>query len=210
MKPLFCEPIQVPWELKPISSAETGMEALPDGRIKFWLRHDALKGVTLQMLVWWFKHIDGDIQINGVTYPRYRIWHPRDHIRHNYVKRCSDGSVGPGTIMRITEAFNRNPDFLIDNYVVIEQLDESGFAFSPILRGVKVGRAEYSFTPVSNGTLYENSMTIGVPWSRIGNRLVIPSAFPKEKGIAWFRHNIEEVGSFEHFLPELYAQAMRA
>ena len=30
--------------------------------------------------------------------------------------------------------------------------------------------------------------------------------FPKEKGIAWVKHNIEEVGAFETFLPQLYNQ----
>ena len=33
-------------------------------------------------------------------------------------------------------------------------------------------------------------------------------AFPPGKGDAWLRHNIEEVGMFEHFLPALYQSEM--
>ena len=33
---------------------------------------------------------------------------------------------------------------------------------------------------------------------------VAPRVFPKEKGQAWVKHNIEEVGAFETFLPQLY------
>ncbi len=34
--------------------------------------------------------------------------------------------------------------------------------------------------------------------------LVRRFGFSNEKGRAWFRHNVEEVGMFENFLPELY------
>lgn len=30
--------------------------------------------------------------------------------------------------------------------------------------------------------------------------------FDQAQGLAWLRHNIEEVGLFEHFLPDLYRQ----
>ena len=33
---------------------------------------------------------------------------------------------------------------------------------------------------------------------------------PEPRGIAWLRHNIEEVGAFEHFLPELYRRKLAA
>jgi len=30
--------------------------------------------------------------------------------------------------------------------------------------------------------------------------------FPDDKARAWLRHNVEEVGNFEFFLPALYAE----
>ena len=59
------EPLTVPWELKPMSSARTGAEALPDGRMRFWIKHDLLKGVTPAMLAWWFSNLEGDVDIEG-------------------------------------------------------------------------------------------------------------------------------------------------
>lgn len=32
----------------------------------------------------------------------------------------------------------------------------------------------------------------------------LPRAFPEQMGRAWLKHNVEEVGYFEHFLPSLY------
>ena len=36
------------------------------------------------------------------------------------------------------------------------------------------------------------------------NALVRAFAFDEKRGRAWIRHNIEEVGNFESFLPQLY------
>jgi hypothetical protein len=67
----------------------------------------------------------------------------------------------------------------------------------------------YSFTETEEGTLYENSLTAGVEGSsliaKFVNAFVLPRVFSREKGQAWMRHNIEEVGAFESFLPQLYA-----
>jgi hypothetical protein len=67
---------------------------------------------------------------------------------------------------------------------------------------------EYTFKPVPGGTLYENCLVFGLP-ARKGallNPLIARLAFPPGKGETWLRHNIEEVGMFENFLPQLYRQ----
>jgi hypothetical protein len=38
------------------------------------------------------------------------------------------------------------------------------------------------------------------------NRLIRPMVFGDLMGPAWLRHNVEEVGNFEHFLPRLFAE----
>ena len=65
---------------------------------------------------------------------------------------------------------------------------------------------EYSFTRVEEGTLYENCLLIGgvSGWRRRITPLVQKFGFPHARGLAWLRHNIEEVGVFEHILPDLY------
>jgi hypothetical protein len=89
----------------------------------------------------------------------------------------------------------------------IEKLDETGFVHGPRPFGPPIARLEYTFTPVGDGTLYENSITFGpdLPVLRpLFNRVIRPRVFPDAKARAWFKHNVEEVGNFEFFLPELY------
>src|SRR5690554_3541124 len=89
-------PLELGRPLKPLASARTGREMLADGRVRYWIRHEVLHGVTPAMLLWWFGHMEGEIEVGGRLYPRYRVWHPRDHIRVGYPRRRPDGTIGPG------------------------------------------------------------------------------------------------------------------
>lgn len=200
------EPLDLPWALKPVSSAVSGRDTLPDGREKFWVRHEVLKGVTPRMLVWWFGHLEGDMEVRGRRYPRYRVWHPLDHVAIRYTRRLLDGSIGPGAVIHLQEVLGRNPRYSVDVHTRIEKLDEEGFVHLPALHGLEVARAEYTFRRLPDGTLYENCLIVGRPGTlgRLLTRALIPFAFPAGKGEAWLKHNIEEVGMFENFLPDLY------
>ena len=203
------EPLLLPWPLRPARSADSGVEQLADGRTRYWIRHDLLRGVTPRMLAWWFAHLEGDVTIGGRAYSRYRVWHPRDHVHVSYARRCRDGTVGPGAAIRIREVLGRDPRHRVDVTTTIVQLDESGFAHVPAVHlapGVPpvpgLARMAYTFTPTARGTLYENSLTIGgLPWwARAAAALLVPA----HHGERWIRHNVEEVGQLEHFLPALY------
>ena len=205
-------PRPIPWTMKHVDSAETEMRFLPDGRLHLHIRHEVLHGVTPAMLVWWFQHLEGTMELEGRTWPRYHVWHPVDHIAVRYALRLRDGSVGPGAKIHIREAFAGNRDWLVDIVTTIERLDEGGFVHAPRIGGVRMASLEYAFTTVPGGTLYENSITFGPesPLARaLVNRLVRPRVFPDDKARAWLRHNVEEVGNFEFFLPDLYARCTR-
>lgn len=90
-------PRPIDWAMKPLSSAKIAEHTLLDGRLVLQIQHDLLRGVTPPMLVWWWRNIEGDIELNGVIYPRYLIWHPIDHIHFEVVGRMPDGSVGVGS-----------------------------------------------------------------------------------------------------------------
>ena len=201
------EPLPIPWLQKPMDSAKSGFERLPDGRLKFWIEHEVIRGVTPEMLVWWFSHLEGDVDINGVRYNRYRVWHPRDHVLNHYAKRLPDGSVGPGAVIHIVEMLGGNPDYTVDVFSVIEKLDEEGFRHVPHVHGIRVGVMDYSFERAAGGTLYRNSLTIGFKGllGRFINPLIRRFVMDEKRGRAWILHNIEEVGNFESFLPRLFA-----
>jgi hypothetical protein len=200
-------PVPLPWGLKPLGSAETGADVLPDGRRRFWIRHDIVRGVTPAMLAWWFAHLEGDVVVQGRRVNRYRLWHPYDHVHASYVKRRPDGSIGPGAMIRLKEVLGGNPRFVVNITTEIEKLDEEGYIHNPIVDGVRgLARMEYTFRRVPGGTLYENCLIFGLP-GRLGRALqplIASLAFPPGKGETWLRHNIEEVGMFENFLPALY------
>ena len=203
------EPVTLPWALKPLGSAECGAERLPDGRLSYWIRHEVLRGVTPRMLAWWFAHLEGDIEIAGQRINRYRAWHPYDHVHASYARRRPDGSIGPGAQIRLREYLGANPRYVVDTLTDIEQLDEQGYIHNPRLHGLSgLARMEYRFTAVSGGTLYENRLLVGGTrgWRRWVTPLVQRLGFDHAHGLAWLRHNIEEVGLLEHFLPDLYRQ----
>ncbi len=201
------EPLVLPFPLRPLTSADTAVETLPDGRVRYSIRHDVLRGVTPRMLAWWFANLEGDITFGGQRYNRYRFWHPRDHVHISYASRRPDGSVGPGAILRLIEVLGRDERFVVDTRSHIERLDEGGYVHNPEFHGRPgFARMEYRFERVAGGTLYENCLIIGATGSllRLATPLIARFAFTPEKGQAWLRHNVEEVGQFEHFLPHLY------
>jgi len=202
-------PVPLPWGLKPLGSARYGADTLADGRSRFWIRHEVVKGVTPRMLAWWFANLEGDVVVQGRRINRYRLWHPYDHVHASYAKRRADGSIGPGAVIRLKEILGGNPHFVVDVTTEIEKLDEEGYIHNPVLHGIRgLARMEYTFRRVAGGTLYENCLLFG-PRGAVGRALrplIEQVAFPPGKGEAWLRHNIEEVGMFENFLPDLYRQ----
>lgn len=205
MSAVLPEPLSVPWELKPISSARAGSEVLDDGRMKFWIKHDVVRGVTPAMLVWWFQNLEGDVEVEGRMLNRYRVWHPFDHAYARYVRRLPDGTIGPGAQIELLEYLGRNPKYKTHITTTIEKLDEEGYIHNPVQHGVSLARMEYTFREVGNGTVYENALIVPRDHgSWFFRKVVVPVLFPEPKGQAWIRHNVEEVGCFENFLPDLY------
>ncbi|MET0311997.1 MAG: hypothetical protein ABW051_08105 [Burkholderiaceae bacterium] len=206
------EPALVPWPMKSLGSAQSGLDVLPDGRLRCWIRHEVVKGVTPRMLAWWFSHLEGTAVLpDGRSIDRYRLWHPYDHVHASYHRRLPDGSVGPGAAIRLREYLGANRRWPVNIVTEIEKLDEEGFIHNPVIHGMRgLARMEYTFRAVPGGTLYENCLIVGPrhPWLRWLAPVFRAVAFPEGKGEAWLRHNIEEVGMFENFLPGLYEREL--
>ncbi|MDO9133249.1 DAPG hydrolase family protein [Hydrogenophaga sp.] len=158
------------------STVRSGVETLPDGRLRCWIEHDTLQGVTPSMLDWWFRHLEGDMDFEGQRLPRYRVWHPVDHIEVTYTQHLADGGVGVGAQLHIVEMFGGNPRHKVDALSDIVRLGEQGFGHRPQWHGLRVAAMDYRF------------------------------AFDHSRAHAWILHNIEEVGQFERFLPALFAR----
>jgi hypothetical protein len=201
------EPLPIDWIKKPVENASSGVEVLKDGRIFCWIKHEIVRGVTPKMLVWWFKHLEGTVMIDGVAHNRYRVWHPKDHLFAEYTKKNPDGTVGVGSVIHLAEMLDARPEYLVHIYTEITKLDETGYIHRPRIHGLKLAEMKYDFKELRGGTRYTNSLTVGYRgWlGRLLNPLIRRFVFDEARGKAWIKHNVEEVGNFESFLPRLYS-----
>ena len=99
--------------MKSLASARTTQTITPAGQLLLTIEHDAVRGVSPAMLRWWFENLGKEMTFNGQTYPRYLLWHPRDHIHWELAQRSPDGGSGKGAHFRIVEAFAANPAYYV-------------------------------------------------------------------------------------------------
>jgi hypothetical protein len=194
--------------MKPVASARTAQAVLPNGQLELTIEHDIIRGVTPVMLRWWFENLGQDMTFGGKSYPRYLLWHPRDHIHWELAQRAPGGGCGQGAYFRIVEAFAANPAYYVDSTEYVEKLDEEGISLVRRIAGVEVFRLEHRFGETSVGASYRSRMAVGVASGALGwplNHLLRPRVFPDDMGRAWLTHNVEEVSMFENILPSLYA-----
>ena len=69
-------PLSAPWDLKPISSATAGGGDAPRWPQAVLGEAQRAQGRDTPILVWWFSHPEGDVDIEGRLLNRYRVWHP--------------------------------------------------------------------------------------------------------------------------------------
>ncbi|CAN5212137.1 hypothetical protein BH23CHL9_BH23CHL9_05140 [soil metagenome] len=200
-------PLDLDWPMKAWQDAELELR-YERAHMIMTIEHELVRGVTPAMLDWWFRHIGGEMEINGRTYSRYRVWHPLDHIDWQLVEG-DPARVGVGAKFRIIEAFNRNPAWLVDSVETVTKLDETGIRLERHILGSEVFSLEHWFEPADGGTRYRSRMELGADtlFGRVlFNRLIRPMIFSDLMGPAWLMHNVEEVGNLEHFLPALHAR----
>lgn len=194
--------------MKPVTSARTSRVLLPTGQLQLTIEHDVVRGVTPQMVRWWLEHMSETMVYRGTTYPRYLLWHPRDHIRLEVTARSASGGTGQGATWRIVEAFAANPAYYVDAIVAVEKLDDEAISLVRRQRGTEFVRIEHRFAPVREGTSYRSRMVVGAADGSLQglfNHVVRPVVFPDDMGTAWLTHNVEEVSMLEHILPVLHA-----
>lgn len=201
---------------KPVSSAKwVNIETTKRGGIRVQIAHDDLKGVTGEMLKWWFENLAGTTTWNGADFSgpeiyTYHLWHHRDHIR---ITPLSDAGGAenrgfqPGALTRIDEQFNDYRD-RVHATMRTTRLDTSEFNFDILGPGGRAGgQIVHRYAPVPGGVSFFAETTVDFPGAAgwLMNRLVRPRVFSTATAEHWIRHNIEETGRTEDILPVLYA-----
>ena len=193
--------------MKPLASAKTSFEKQANGQLVLTIEHDTVHGVSPHMLRWWFENLSEPMEYQGKTYSRYLLWHPRDHIHWEIVRRSATGGTGQGAYFRIVEAFAANPAYYVDSVELVEKLDDEGLCLTRKIAGLEVFRLEHRFGSVAGGASYRSRMVLGVDAGFMGqlfNQHIRPLLLSDDAARAWLTHNIEEVSMLEHILPPVY------
>lgn len=70
---------------------------------------------------------------------------------------------------------------------------------------------EHTFRATPDGVVDENCLIVpGSHRLAFLRRVLVPWKFPAAKGRVWLKHSIEEMGSLENFLPDLYGREAEA
>ena len=151
-----------------------------------------LTGVTPEMLDWWWDNI--------YNTERYRLWHPQSHIAFRWEHK-SDEHVG--MVQEVTEKIGVFPTTLR-----IRWEDPSLVPIPRVYRHANAGSVlDNSNQPMSLILHQYESMPGG---TKMRSTFRLPA-----KTLGWFmkelrKHNKEEMGQFQVFLPALYADRYRS
>ncbi len=205
--------IQIPaiYPMRGPETARSSISYLPNKRLRLTIDHAPLAGITPDMLLWWFRNIGGDMAYADGVYPRYLVWHPLDHIAWELDRPAPDGEIGEGARFHIVETFAQDPTMLIDSVDRVEKLDATGIRLALRVAGAQVFQLEHTWSQGRGRTHYTSVFDLGAR-----SRLFAPvNAYLRRRVFrpgmeqAWIRHNIEEVGLLEHFLPTLFESEHR-
>lgn len=208
------------FEMRNIESARVYTGARVDGRLEARIAHAPLRGITSEMLVWWFENfaddanaIEADLttrktaRIGSQDVPLYWLWHPVDH----YMVRIS--KPAPGDAKGLSEGAR-----VILKETILDTVEMNGLIDGMNRDGVhltlkrgpfRLGDLRHTFVDTENGLEYRSRLIAGstIPvFGSIINFIVRRLVFTPVMLQRWLRHNVEEVGNFEYFLPLLYAQ----
>ncbi|MEM9866665.1 MAG: hypothetical protein AAF765_03175 [Bacteroidota bacterium] len=214
------------WELKPISSAYFKVIRNKSNQICVVLEHALLRGVSTEMIHWWFHHFTKlnvrliDIPgYEGKTVPAYLLWHPSDHVSAEL-----KGKLGPGGTPRAGAKIHIKETMQYEKYGLKYPVDQELMIFYHDKDGWGMGKTVPWVGPmmslrISFKDVYEGGKIIGVHYhyevvagsykqnfvaQKLTNKIV--GNFGTEFWNAWLTHNTIEVGVFENFLPVLFEQ----
>jgi DAPG hydrolase PhiG domain len=205
-------PLPVTWEMKDVSTARTSLERLPGGRLEMRVEHEPLAGVTPAMLVWWYRTFPfSRLQWEGDIVSLYRVWHPRDHVRFSVLRRSRRGGAGASerAVVLIYEQLGKRT---LRAVARVRSMDESGVRFTVKRFWLVFADLMHEFEAVPEGTLVRSRLVVGTkaPLVRLPlNAVLRRFRFDEEDAREWIRHDVEEIGNLQFFLPRIYTEAQR-
>ncbi|WP_164662207.1 hypothetical protein [Tropicibacter sp. Alg240-R139] len=214
------------WDLKPTSSSAFEIHKRDNGQFCVVLNHSLLRGVRAEMVHWWFLNFPNlRVRLRDIpayedkVVPAYHLWHPIDHLSATLT-----GNLGPGQTARtgcsihIQEAMQYDAygwKYPVDKQLKVFYVGDDGWAMGqvlPFVGPITMLRVHYKdvFEGAEHlGVHYHYEVVIGAGGHGLASKLInkkISKVAGPDFFSAWQRHNVIEVGTFENFLPVLYAQ----
>ncbi|MEO1731412.1 MAG: hypothetical protein AAFR64_11805 [Pseudomonadota bacterium] len=214
------------WKLKGVETTDFQIVERDNGQFCAVLGHSLLRGVTSEMIYWWFKNF-GNLAViledtpgfEGQSVPAYLLWHPSDHCSATLSGAlAADGTAQAGAKIHIQEAMqfkSYGMKYPVNTALNIFYCAPDGWAMGrsiPIFGKAMCLRIHYRDVMEGDrivGVHYHYEVVIGVSGNNAVARWInskITADYSPEFFSAWHLHNTIEVGTFENFLPALFAQ----
>jgi len=208
------------FDMRNVDSARVHTGERADGRLEARIAHAPLRNVTSAMLVWWFETfpdgpdaVEEDVstrktaRVGNKDVPLYWLWHPIDHFIVRLTKPAPNGAPGlsEGAHVTLKETILET----VEVHGLVDGMNRDGVHLTLKRGPFRVGDLRHTFVDTEGGLEYRSRLIAGSTLPVIGqilNRVVKRTVFTPAMLERWLRHNVEEVGNFEHFLPQLYAQ----
>ena len=195
------------WGYPSVTEAHYAYRVREDGKLEIELEHPVLRGITPAMVAWWYRYLPvSSTTIDDVQYPYYQLFHLSEHGRMRILEPATDGTPGMGVGALVYRQERFGPFYSKGQGRVLSYGDD-GYVVAPVLGPLVLGRIEHRFRAVSGGTLYTVHAVLGSEAPLIGpilNLYLRTRQFPESMLKQWMRHQVEEVGSLVHYLPQLY------
>lgn len=204
------EPRPLDWPRRQFSDAKFVFEQMRDGRIMIELHHNTIKGVTPEMLNWWFGvYATQKIRICEQVFDAYLIWHPQDNVGLSVLRGDLKEPLRVGDVLAVRRYFARDLAFKSYERFHVMQRDAEAFAVKVHRFGMQMAIARWEFQATQDGTDVVMRTEVGVENGLVKvimNNFILPMVVDMKLLDAWLQYSVEEIGNFEFFLPALYAK----
>lgn len=201
-------PRDLPWQLPDYRDARMQWVVGDDGLIRAGVEHFFLEDITPAMVAWFYHVLPiSTVELAGVTYPLYHLFHPTEHGRIRVLEAAPGGEPGmaAGATVYREEWFG---PYDSRGAALLQSFSDEGMVAIPRVAGIAIGEVRHSYSAHGGGTVYRVDAVIGSRLPLLGpllNLYLRSRVFHPAMMEQWQRHQIEEVASLRYFLPELYA-----
>ena len=172
------------------SSPEVVYKELLKGKTQTLIMEHELHGVTPEMIDWWWDNLDND---------NYKLWHPKDHIALEWqIPPAKVGHVGA-----IHMACERISEVHAQVLRIRWEARESALS-QTIYSHVNVGSALGPGPEDNPLSCVIHEYEVAPYGAKMRSTFTLPVYAPQSFLDSLHKHNIEEMGQFPLFLPQLY------